>query len=341
MKNSLKRIKNIRKKVTATHLIIFALVVVFAVYVPGHTTNYMLKVVNVSLDNAILALALMIMLSMSGTLTFSFIAFMGLGAGLVAGLTTGQFGVTIENTLLVLLIAMAATGAAAFFLGLVLNRLSGTFFTFATLGFVSVMSCIFTQTKFMGGSYGITGVPKLNLFGFVLDNQRKWFYFLLGVITVCGLFIARLRTTKLGRSLNAIKSSPTVAVTLGINVVVTKVYAFVIQAVMAALAGGLYVYINGFIGSSIFSVNAATNVVIMVMTGGFNSIIGVVLGSFVITILPELLRSLESYLNIIFGLIVVVIMILCPTGLAGLTQNIKLRWEQRRERTAARREVAK
>jgi len=323
--------ENFRSKLTAGNLILTAIVLAFVILVPQLTSGYMLKVINVSMDNAILALSLMIMLSMVGTLSFSFMAFMGVGAGLVAGLTTGQFGITIENTLLTLLISMVLTGLIAFVVGMILNRLSGTFFTFATLGFVSVMSCVFSQTNFMGGSYGITGVPKLNLFGLVLNNQKKWFYFMIVIICLCSLFISRLRTSKLGRSLNAIKSSPTLAVTLGVNVVMAKVYAFTIQAVMAALAGGLYVYINGFIGNSIFSVNAATNVVIMVMTGGFNSIFGVIVGSFLITVLPELLRSMQSYLNVIFGVIVIVTMIICPTGIAGFVQNMRLNANLKKE----------
>ena len=102
--------KTLLKKMSVSRIIVFLCIVLFAVLVPNLTTNHMQKVFNVSLNNAILALALMIMLSMCGMLTFSFIPFMGVGAGIVAGLTTGQFGFTVENTVLALLIAMVVTG---------------------------------------------------------------------------------------------------------------------------------------------------------------------------------------------------------------------------------------
>lgn len=298
-----------------------AAALLFILVVPGFTNDYSMQVLNVSLIMAILAFGLSILLGMGGMLTFAGTAFMGFGAYVTANLSTGRQGY-LFSTSDSLLIAVLTCTAAAFLIGLVLLRLRGTFFTFATIALVQVCWSVYMNYKpFSGGPDGISRIPSLTLFGFTPHGYRQWFYLLCVIVFICILAVERIRSTKLGRSLAAVRDNEIAAQCLGVNIYRTKVTAFTITGALSALAGGLYAMHGGFISADNFTFDMATTYIIIVMLGGVGDTFGVLVGAILVNMLPEWLRPLAKYIRLIYGVGVILLMVFMPMGLAGLAKQ--------------------
>ena len=112
---------------------------------------------------------------------------------------------------------------------------------------------------------------------------------------------------------------------MGVNVYRTKIIAFIITGILGALAGGLYALNNGFISSDMFNFERSTLVIIITMIGGVNNSFGIVLGSILINVIPEMLRDftvISRLLQLIYGVLVIIMMIFMPMGIAGLVSTV-------------------
>ena len=141
--------------------------------------------------------------------------------------------------------------------------------------------------------------------------------------------VERIRSTKLGRSLAAVRDNETAAKTFGINVYMTKVYAFVIAGAICGFAGAIYAMMNKYISADTFSFDVGVQYIIMAMLGGVNNTVGCIVGAILIGMLPEWLRSMEGYMQLIYGVGVILLMIFMPMGLSGLLQSLLKKWRKR------------
>jgi branched-chain amino acid transport system permease protein len=317
-----KAVKNMNLKIKVSTLLIILGVLAFVFIIPYVTKGYSIMVINLGLIYAIAALGVSVMLGMGGQLAFSAVAFMGVGAYLTGNLNNGRLGVTL-STPVVLLIAILISAVLAYALGLVLFRLKGTYFTFATIGLVQVAWAFYLNYKpLFGGPDGVSNIANLKIFGFSPANYNQWFYVLIIFVLIVAFLVEKVRSSQLGRSLAAIRDNEIAAYTLGINVYKTKVIAFTIAGVLAAIAGALYAMHSRFVSSDMFTFERATSYIIMAMLGGVNNTTGVVVGSLLVTALPEWLRGLQKYLQLIYGIGVILLMVFMPMGLAGVAANI-------------------
>lgn len=312
------------KKNLAFNRILFAvLLIMFLVIIPNTLTGYPLMVVNIALIFAIATYGLSILIGMGGQLSFATVSFMGGGAYFVANLASGRLGFKLSTTL-ALILALVVFGVISFALGLILNKLKGTYFTFATIAVVQVAYTFYNNYKpLFGGPDGIAGIPSLSIFGFKLNDNVKWFYFLMFIVLIVGVIVERIRQTQLGRALASIRDNETAARTLGVNVYMTKVISFTIAGVLATLAGALYCYHGNFVSSDMYNFANSTQVIIMAMLGGVNSSIGIFIGALLVRVLPEIFRFLQSYMQLIWGITIIVLMVFMPDGLVGLFAQIK------------------
>lgn len=294
----------------------------FVLIIPRVTTGYSMMIVNLALIYSIATYGVSVMLGLGGQLSFAAVAFMGVGAYLTANLCSGRWGFWVD-TFAVLLMMPVIAGVLAFIIGLVLFRLKGTFFTFATVALVQVAWSFYLGYKpLFGGPDGISGVVPITVFGWTPADYNEWFYFLAIVVLIVALVVERIRRTRLGRALSAVRDNEVAAQTLGINVFMTKVIAFTIAGSFAAIAGCIYAMHSQFVSSDMFTFERATTYVIMGMLGGINNTAGVFVGSVLVTLLPEWLRGLQQYLQLIYGVGIILLMIFMPMGLAGLASNI-------------------
>jgi branched-chain amino acid transport system permease protein len=309
--------------------VLAAALAAFVVYAPRFTNDYSMMILNIALINFIAALGLSVMLGMGGQLSFAAVSFMGLGAYCLANLTNGRLGIAWEP-IPALAFAVLFAAVSAYVSGSVLFRLSGTYFTFATIGLVQVTWSVYQNYRpLCGGPDGISGIPVIRFLGMAPRNYHDWFYILIGFALVAGALVERVRTTRLGRSLASIRDNEIAAQTLGVNIYRTKIIAFTIAGALSGLSGGLYAMHNQFISSDLFTFDMATTYVIMTMLGGVNNTSGVFVGAILVTMLPEWLRPVQRYLKLSYGIGIILLMVFMPMGLAGLGNAILKKMRRR------------
>jgi len=250
--------------------------------------------------NALLALSIYLTLS-CGMLAMANAAFMGLGAYAAALLTmqaNAPFGVA-------LLAGMAVPSLAALLIGKPTLRLSGVYLAMATLAFGEVVRIFILNTQdWTGGALGLNGIPQ----------ATEWWHVLLAVLLVC-LLLERMRRARVGRAFEAIREDETAANLMGVDVTKYKLLAFVLGAAIAGLAGALNAHLTFFIGPNEYGFDRGVEILTMTILGGINGLLGPVLGSCIITLLPELLRGLQDYRMVANGLILVGIVLFLPRGI--------------------------
>ena len=313
-------IKRVLIKPSRIMLIILGILII--VFAPQFLSGYTYNVINVALIYILCVYGASILVGMGGQLSFAFITLMGFGAYYTANLLTGRLGITLDS-ITVLITAPLAVGLISFVLGLILFRLRKVFFVFGTLGVVQIAAIFFNNNKpLFGGVNGIRGIPTLNIGTFKFDNNTKWFYLLIGFVVVGYIVVERIRNTKLGRSLASIKDNEMAALSLGVNVYMTKVYAFTISGVLCGLAGALFAMQGNFISPDLYTFNQATLIVIMLLMGGMDHTFGAIIGGLIVSILPESFRNLQSFLMLAYGLAIILLMVFMPTGIAGASAKI-------------------
>jgi branched-chain amino acid transport system permease protein len=292
------------------------------------TNPYNLGILNLIGLFVIVVLGLNLFIGYAGQISLGHAAFFGLGAYGSAVLTaTCNFPAWPAMGLTAGVLALVALA-----LGVPTLRLSGHYLAMATLGFNYVVHAVFVQWDAVtGGPSGLSGVPPLSITGFAFNSDLKFHYlvwtFALAALTLC----LNLVRSGVGRGLAALAQDEVAAATLGVNVQRDKVRVFVLSAVFASVAGSLYAHYFGYVNPDAFSIFKSLDLVIMVVVGGMGSIWGTLFGVALITILPHFLEFFETYMDIIHGLILVVILLFLPQGfVSGLVDLVKIRLARRR-----------
>jgi len=211
----------------------------------------------------------------------------------------------------VLLAGGIAPTLVALIIGAPVLRLSGVYLAMATLAFGEVVRITVLNLEITGGPEGLNGIPLAT---------EGWHIALILAVTVYGL--ARLRRSKVGRAFEAIKEDEVAARLMGINVDRYKLLAFSLGAFIAGVAGALNAHFTFFISPREYGFENAVDILTMAVLGGTSSLIGPMLGSSILTLLPELLRSLQDFRSLVNGAVLVLVVLFLPKGL----------WESRRIR---------
>lgn len=297
---------------------LFLLVLAVILFVPGRLNNYQLTIVNSAIIYFISIMGYTIMLGMGGMMPMATVTFMGFDAFFTAQLAK-NFGLP---TLLAGVLAVAAATLIAYILSVMLVRLSGYYFVFGTIGLCNMMATVFQNFKpLSNGADGINGIPKLTVFGFQFRRLSDWCILLSVVALAVALIVARIRKSSLGRSLMSIRDNAVAAETLGVNIHRTKRIAFTVGSMLSALSGMLVAYHNGVVSASLFTFNVQQNLLMMVMLGGVNSTVGALGGAFLVQLMPEVLRPIQEYMRLIQGIMLILLMIFMPMGIAGIVSS--------------------
>ncbi len=289
---------------------------------------YHLGILNLIGLYVIAVLGLNLFIGYTGQISLGHAAFFGLGAYGSAILTATCHLPPWPAMLL----TAAALAVVALIIGVPTLRLSGHYLAMATLGFNYVVHSIFVQwDRVTGGPSGLSGIPPLSLFGLTFESDVKFHYlvwtFALAALTLC----LNLVRSGVGRGLSALAQDEVAAACLGVDVRKDKVRVFVLAAVLASVAGSLYAHYFGYINPDAFSIYKSLDLVIMVVVGGMGSIWGTLFGVALITVLPHFLEFFESYMDLVHGVILVVILLFLPQGfVAGLMDLVNVRLARRR-----------
>ena len=292
---------------------------------------YYLQIVMFFIINAIMGISIYFTLA-SGQLSLGAAGFMSVGA-YVGAILSLKADLPI---VLGIIIGGLVASLVAVIIGLPTTRLRGLYLAIATLGFGEVVRVIFLNLDITNGALGLSGIPsipqeltnlayELDIDGLMGIDAVAWgnlmaIIILLAILVLIIAFCVRINNSRVGRAFAAIKADDHAAELMGINVVYYKMMAFIIGAFIAGIGGGLYAHITNFINPTDFSYHKVVQILLFPVFGGSNVVWGSVLGSFILTLLPEVLRFLSDYRDIIYGALLVILMAVRPDGI--LTESM-------------------
>ena len=255
--------------------------------------------------------------------------------GYTGALSLGQalyFGLGAYTSAVVLMrvpsfwAAMAAAGAvcllASLIGGWIATRVRGVYFALITFGMAQVVGKIVYNTRELGASDGLIGVPvvSINLGVASVSAANPVGFFLIVLAVILGLYgiTAYLLGTPFGRVLTALKANEKRVPFLGFSVWRARMSAYVLAGLIAGLSGALYPMLRGFVSPELMAFNVSGNAVISVVLGGAGTLIGALYGSVLLVVLKSVIGSWTEHHLIVIGLLFMGSVLFLPTGLIGL-----------------------
>ena len=294
--------------------LIFALVFALVINMPFMTSNYILRVCNIMMITYMCVLSLFVLNGMCGQSSFAQAGFWGVGAYITA-ISTVKGGLP---SIVAMVLSILGTALLAFILGFPLFRLKRYYFTFSTVGVVMILNGLFLNwTPVTGGAMGMANIPAFNIGSLIVKTETNNYYFILFITVVVSSIIWILYKSALGRSFMAIRDNEIAANCMGINSLLTKNTAFAISGALCGISGSLFAFLAGYLSSTTFSYSQSTMYLVMLMVGGSSTPVGSIVGTTLLSILPELFRPLQDYMMLIYGVGVMILMIVLPEGLVG------------------------
>ena len=272
--------------------------------------------------NAIVVIALNLLMGYTGQISLGHAGFYGLGAYASAALTT-HFD---WPPLAALLAGAAATGLLAFVLARPVLKLKGHTLAMATLGLGIIISIVINnESRWTGGPDGIA-VPAFTLMRFTVAGETAWYAVSAVLLLLMTWTALNLVDSPVGRALQAIHGSEIAARVAGVDTTKFKVRVFVLSAVVASVAGSISAHYIGFITPGMAGFFHSIELVTMVVVGGMASVFGSIIGAALLTVLPQLLQAFEGWEVVVFGVILMATMIFMPKGLVpSIAQSLRAR----------------
>ncbi len=279
-------------------------------------SEYVVGIFILACVNLTSVLGLSLLTGFTGLFCFGQAGFMAVGAYTAAILTT-RYHVPF---FLALLAAMLAAGLTSFVIGYPTLRLKGDYFAIATLGFAEAVRLLIENLdQITGGARGIAAIHTYTTLPVAISAA---------VISL--VFVALYVVSRHGRNCIAIREDNLAAESIGINSFLYKQVSFFINALLAGLSGAMLAHYVGFIQPSMFGMVKSTELIVMVIFGGMQSLTGAVVAALLLTSLPEVLRAAMAWRLVVYGALVVLIMTLRPEGMMGTWEftpgNLKAIW---------------
>ena len=281
---------------------------------PAVSSSYMMRVFNITLITYLCVLSVYVLLGLCGQNSFAQAGLWGVGAYITANMVL-KLGL---GSAAAFIIATTGTAAFAFILGFAFFRLKQYYFTFASVGLMTILNGLFMNwVPVTGGALGISDIPVFSIAGFAANTENRKFFLILIVCMLASLGIRILFHSPLGRSFMAIRDNEMAANCLGINSLLTKSIAFAISGALCGAAGAMYAFLSGYLSYQTFTYQQSTMYLIMIMLGGTMSPVGAIIGTLIISLLQEWVRPLQNYMQFIYGTGIMILMIVQPEGIIG------------------------
>ena len=285
---------------------------------------------------ALLGIGLNVVVGYAGLLDLGYVAFFAAGAYLYALVVapdpgasewaqSWDLGLTFWVVLPMALVVAALIGVL---LGVPVLRLRGDYLAIVTLGFGEIIRIMINnEAYYTNGAQGMFLLPKPPFFGRELEGAYEMYFAVLALGLVAVFAAERIRDSRVGRAWEAIREDEDVASAMGIDTTVYKLLAFAIGAAIGGIGGVAIAAKQGSVFPPDFNLDISINVLAVVIIGGMGNVRGVLLGSFLVVGLPDVLRDFSlnlgfvefqdigaDYRLIIFGAALVAIMVLRPEG---------------------------
>jgi len=329
------RISRLPKRGQLTlRILLFIVILYIAIALPTVSGPFIAQVIVTMTLFILMGLGLNITLGFAGLLDLGFVAFYAIGAYTVGLLTSyGPFGLQHIPFWLAVPIAVLVAMMAGAILGLPVLGVRGDYLAIATLGFGEIVRLLAGSdflAKYFGGPQGVIGIQKpcigtLAPFvrvdvprvcnGIELGTVQSIYYIAIASALLIAFVAWRLRESRLGRAWMAIREDEDVAEALGVNLIQTKLLAYMLGAAFAGLGGAIFATLIGSIFATSMQLIVSINVVALIVVGGMGSIPGVIVGAIALIGLPELLREVSEFRYLIYGLVLIIMMLAKPEGL--------------------------
>ena len=302
---------------------------------PSMVGSYPLHLINLAGLACIGALALNLVTGYCGLISLGQAGFLCAG-GFTAVIFTHELGLPWWLAVLASMVVGAFLG---FLAGLPALRLKGLYLALSTVASLYVITflCNEYQTIAHGGYVTGFSLPSPTIGPLILDTPVKWYYFLVIIVTIVTIFCINLERSRIGRAIQAIRDRDIAASALGVNLGFYKVAIFAFSSALVAMQGCLSSYYLNFVSVDEYTLWLSILYIAMIIIGGMGSIMGSFLGAFLITLLPYGLSSLFGVFHVplsfqvysfaiqfaLFGLLIVVFLIVEPSGLTGIWIRIR------------------
>ena len=310
-------------------LVIGALLLVLFPFAANDYWLYLACLVGINIASAT---GLNILTGYTGLVSLGQAAFMGLGAYTVA-ILQARYGTPV-------LVNLLAGGVVAMFGGLIVGipslRVKGLYLAIATIAASFIAHFLFANLTLTGGTSGLSLAPA-QIFGIPLDASFRLYWLIVPVMILMLIGAANLFRTRIGRAFIAIRDRDISAEVLGIPLLRYKLLSFGLSSFYAGVAGGLWAYLFRVVTPESFPLQLSIFFLAAIIVGGMGSILGGILGSVFMTLVPELLKWIFDLLPgghemtvflspvrlIVFGLLIIGFLIYEPLGLAEVWRRIR------------------
>src|ERR1700758_2210559 len=296
---------------------LFACAMVAIPLIPGIPPFWIVLLDNIGLA-ALVAMGLVLLTGVGGLTSFGQAAFCGFGAYTTAVLSTA-YGV---SPWLALPASLIVSGVAAVVLGLVTVRLSGHYLPLGTIAWGLGLFYLFSKLEFLGRNDGISGIPPLSVGSLRMIDPGTIYFAIWAAVLISALLTMNLLDSRVGRAIRALRRGHVAAAAFGVQTPRTKLLVFIYAAVLAGLSGWLYAHFVRAVNPTPFGAQAGIEYLFIAVVGGAGYVWGGVLGAAIVVVLKEVLQSYlpmllhgESQLEIIvFGILLVALLQLAPSG---------------------------
>lgn len=309
-------------------LVLTVLAAALVLVAPQFLKNYGIYLLTYWLIFIIATMGLNLTLGYAGQKSLGHAAFFGIGAYTVAILMKAGFSFWLG-------LPMAAL--ICFSVGLILGfpalRVQAIYLAFATLGFNTAIWLVMRNEEWLtGGTFGINNIARPSVFGYAMEGNLAYYYFVLAVTFVMAGLLWGLLRSPWGKAFKALRDNPIRAESLGVDIRNYTLLSFAIGAAFAGVAGALFASLVQFIEPAPFNVAASIMMYLMVVVGGAGYFLGPVIGAAVGVVLPEWLRDVPYVANWylpMFGAAVVLLMVWLPDGLLSIPDRMRAKREAR------------
>lgn len=289
----------------------------------------------------IAALGLNILVGFTGQISLGHSAFFGFGAFASAYLSN-NFAIPVFFTIP---LAALMTTAVGMIVGIPAARIKGLYLAIATLASQFILEDFFARAEWFSGGAAGSLAETLTIFGFAFDNDRRYYYVVLIYLVIMYVAASNLLRTRDGRALVAVRDHYLSAEVMGINLTKYRILSFGISSFYAGIAGALFGHYLGFVSVEGFTILLSIQFLGMIIIGGLGSVMGALMGTTFMVMLPEVMEFMVATLNDAFGhslfltnglpyikqgaigLAIILFLIFEPDGLAHRWRLIKAYWK--------------
>jgi branched-chain amino acid transport system permease protein len=327
MKTKKKLNKFTLTNIKAYGLVLIAFIILFPMQSAGMINNSISGQLVPICTYIVMAISLNLTVGFLGELSLGHAGFMSVGAftGVITAICL-QDSVAADpvRLLLAIIVGGIAAGIAGFIIGIPVLRLRGDYLAIVTLAFgeiiKNIINCLYVGVDASGLHMSMKSAAALGMVNgkLIINGPQgavgitKLSTFMAGILLILfALFIVlNLVNSKTGRAVTAIRDNRIAAESVGIGITRYKLTAFIISAVLAGMAGALYAMNFSTIIARKFDFNTSILILVFVVLGGMGNIVGSIIATTLLYMLPELLRGLEDYRMLIYAVVLILVMLL-------------------------------